>query len=132
MLQKIKEAELNTSGEIRIHIENHCSGDVFQRGVALFHTLNMHSTAQRNGVLFYLAVKDKKFSIIGDKGIDQKVAHDFWDEIKKEMSLSFKEGKFTEGLSDAIEKAGKQLKVHFPYQSNDTNELSDEISFHDN
>jgi uncharacterized membrane protein len=132
LLQSIKEAELATSGEIRLHIENHCKGDVFQRGVALFHTLHMHETAQRNGVLFYLAVKDKRFCIVGDKGIDQKVPPDFWDSIKNEMSQSFKEGKFAEGLCDAIGKAGKQLKVHFPYHSDDKNELADDISFHDN
>lgn len=130
--QKVVEAELDTSGEIRVHIENHCKGDVFHRGVELFQKLHMHETQLRNGVLFYLAVKDKKFAIIGDKGIDQKVPADFWDSIKNEMSQRFKEGNFTEGLCSAIEKAGKQLKDHFPYHLDDKNELSDEISFHDN
>lgn len=130
--KKIEEAERETSGEIRVHIENHCKGEVFERGVELFHKLHMHETAQRNGVLFYLAVKDRKFAIIGDKGIDQKVPSGFWDSIKDEMSGKFKEGRFTEGLADAIIKAGKQLKSHFPYHSEDKNELSDEISFHDN
>lgn len=132
ILQSIQEAELDTSGEIRVHIENHCKSEVFQRGVELFHKLHMHETAQRNGVLFYLAVKDKKFSIIGDQGINQKVPVDFWDSIKNDMSHCFKEGKFTEGLCNAIATAGKQLKLHFPYHSEDKNELSDEISFHDN
>lgn len=130
--KKIEEAERETSGEIRVHIENHCKEDVFSRGVELFHKLHMHETNLHNGVLFYLAVKDRKFAIIGDKGIDQKVPDGFWESIKTEMSLKFKEGKFAEGLAEAIIKAGMQLKDHFPYHSDDKNELSDEISFHDN
>lgn len=130
--KKIEEAERETSGEIRVHIENYCKEDVFSRGVELFHQLHMHETNLHNGVLFYLAVKDRKFAIIGDKGIDQKVPVGFWESIKMEMSLKFKEGKFTEGLAEAIIKAGMQLKDHFPYHSDDKNELSDEISFHDN
>jgi len=133
ILREISEAELDSSGEIRVHIENHCKvQDTFARGVELFHKLNMHKTAQRNGVLFYLALKDKKFAIIGDEGINQKVPSDFWDNIKTEMSNKFQEGKFTEGLSIGIDKAGKQLKAHFPYQHSDRNELSDEISFNEN
>ena len=92
----------------------------------------MHETAERNGVLFYLAVKDRKFAIIGDEGINQKVPLDFWDHIKSDMSRSFKEGLFTEGLCNAIKEAGKQLKAHFPYSHDDKNELSDEISFDSN
>jgi uncharacterized membrane protein len=133
ILQEISEAELDTSGEIRVHIENHCKvQDTFLRGVELFHKLNMHKTEQRNGVLFYLALKDKKFAIIGDEGINQKVPPHFWDDIKTEMSHKFREGNFTEGLSLGIDQAGKQLKAHFPYQNNDKNELSDEISFNEN
>jgi uncharacterized membrane protein len=133
ILKEISEAELDTSGEIRVHIENHCkSSDAMVRGVELFHRLHMNKTAQRNGVLFYLAVKDKKFAIVGDEGINNKLPADFWDVIKTEMSTSFKEGRFTEGLCKAIDQAGKQLKSHFPYQKDDKNELSDEISFNDN
>jgi len=130
--KKIEEAERETSGEIRVHIENHCKGDVFERAVELFRKLHMHETLLQNGVLFYLAVKDKKFAIVGDRGINQKVPLHFWDSIKNQMSIKFKEGEFAEGLSDAIAKAGQQLKDHFPYHSEDKNELSDEISFHDN
>jgi len=79
--------------------------------------------------LFYLAIADHKFAILGDAGINQKVPENFWEEIKEEMTASFKEGKFTEGLSTGIKKAGEQLKHHFPWQEDDVNELSDEISF---
>jgi uncharacterized membrane protein len=92
----------------------------------------MHKTAERNGVLFYLALKDRKFAIIGDEGINNKVPVDFWDGIKEEMKMHFSDGNFTEGLSKAIDQAGKQLKTHFPYRQDDKNELSDEISFNAN
>lgn len=133
VLKEIKEAELDTSGEIRVHVENHCKGgNAFERGVELLFKLKMTETAERNGVLFYLAIKDKKFAIIGDEGINKKVPSDFWDHIKNDMAISFKDGKFTEGLSKAIDEAGRQLKTHFPFKSDDKNELSDEISFESN
>ncbi len=131
IVDAIKEAELNTSGEIRVHIESHCKSDVLDRAAFLFKKLQMHKTEQRNGVLFYLAYKDRKFAILGDGGINQKVPENFWDNIKEKMAERFKEGKFAEGLAVGIKESGEQLKTHFPYQSDDVNELSDEISFGD-
>lgn len=125
----IKEAELNTSGEIRVHIENHCKEEALERAAELFYDLKMNHTAARNGILFYLAVKDRKFAIIGDEGINKEVEHDFWNDIKDEMISNFKENKFAEGLIAGILKCGDKLKKHFPYQNDDVNELSDEISF---
>ena len=125
----IKNAELNTSGEIRVHIENKCKTDVLDRASYLFEKLAMHKTEKRNGVLFYLAVKDKKFAILGDAGINEVTADDFWENIKETMLNHFKEEEFAKGLEKGIEMAGEQLKDHFPYQSDDINELSDEISF---
>lgn len=125
----IREAELNTSGEIRVHIETEIKGDVLDRAAYLFEYLGMHKTEQRNAVLFYLATKTRKFAILGDAGINTKVPVDFWDKIKESMGLNFAEGKFAEGLSQGILTAGEQLKKHFPFQKNDINELSDEISF---
>jgi uncharacterized membrane protein len=92
----------------------------------------MYETAQRNGVLFYLAVYDRKFAILGDGGINKLVHEDFWDKIKETMLGYFKEGKFADGISKGILMAGEQLKANFPYQSDDVNELSDEISFEKN
>jgi len=125
----IREAEHNTSGEIRVHLETEIKGDVLDRAAYLFEYLGMHKTAERNGVLFYLASKSRKFAILGDAGINAKVPADFWDQIKENMAAAFAEGKFAEGLSRGILTAGEQLKKHFPYQKNDVNELSDEISF---
>lgn len=125
----IADAELNTSGEIRVHIDRTCSGDPVKSAIELFEQLNMHQTEQRNGVLFYLALETKKFAIVGDTGIDQIVATDFWDSIKETVITHFKAQQFTEGLCEGIRMAGEKLKEHFPFQKGDTNELSDEISF---
>lgn len=125
----IKMAELNTSGEIRLHVETKCKVDVLDRAATIFSQLKMHETEARNGILFYLSLEDHKFAIIGDAGINQKVKPDFWDVIKETMVVLFKEHKFSEGLEKGILMAGEQLKFHFPYQVNDVNELSDEISF---
>lgn len=125
----VKAAELNTSGEIRVHVDNKCKEDVMDRAAFVFEKLSMHQTAQRNGVLFYLAVKDKKFAILGDAGINAKVDDNFWDEIKDHMLSKFKNAEFSVGLSEGIQMAGQQLKSHFPYQTDDVNELSDDISF---
>jgi uncharacterized membrane protein len=129
ILASVKEAELETSGEIRVHIESSLKGEVLDRAAWLFKKLGMHKTEERNGVLFYLAVNDKKFAIIGDSGINAKVPAGFWDDISELLKKNFKEGKFTEGLSEGILLAGKHLKMHFPHKPDDVNELPDEISF---
>jgi uncharacterized membrane protein len=129
ILSSVKEAEEATSGEIRVHIETSCPEEVLDRAAWVFGKLGMHKTVLRNGVLFYLAVADRKFAIIGDSGINAKVHEDFWNNVKELVQKNFKEGKFTEGLSQGIILAGEQLKTHFPYQKDDINELPDEISF---
>ena len=125
----IATAELNTSGEIRLHVDDKCPGDPVAKAIQVFEKLKMHETELRNGVLIYLAVKDHKLAIIGEKGIDEAVPDDFWDVIKNDLVSRFKEGKYTEGLVEGIHASGEQLKAHFPYQSDDTNELSNDISF---
>lgn len=129
ILSAVKEAEMDTSGEIRVHIESACKEEVLDRAAWVFDKLGMKKTVDRNGVLFYLAVNDRKFAIIGDAGINSVVPADFWDVIKGILLTNFKEGKFTDGLTEGILLAGKQLKMHFPYKKDDVNELADEISF---
>ncbi|HPW97540.1 MAG TPA: TPM domain-containing protein [Flavobacterium sp.] len=121
-------AEKNTSGEIRVHIEKKTSIDAFDRAMEVFHLLKMDETELRNGVLIYVAVKDKTFVIYGDKGINEKVADDFWNSTRDVMVSHFKNGNFKQGLIDGIIKAGEELKKFFPYQDDDINELSNEIS----
>jgi uncharacterized membrane protein len=127
----IRQAELDTSGEIRVHVETTCTGDVMDRASRLFEKLNMHKTRLRNGVLIYLAVRNRNFAIIGDMGINSVVPGNFWDNAETEMLNHFRENHFTDGLLKAIEMTGFQLKKHFPYLTNDINELPDEVSFSD-
>lgn len=123
----IKQAEKNTSGEIRLYVEDKCKEDVLDHAAFLFAELEMHKTELRNGVLFYLAFQDHKFAILGDGGINSKVPKDFWEHIKEAMVGHFKADNFSEGLEQGIKMAGKALAEHFPYQKGDINELSDEI-----
>lgn len=132
VVEAIRQAELNTSGEIKVHIENRCRGNVEERSLFIFNHLKMNETKQRNGVLIYLAVKDHKFAILGDEGIDKVVGDNFWNDIKDLMLSHFKEGRFTEGLEQGILLCGEKLKTFFPYQSDDINEIPDEISYENN
>ncbi len=127
----ILNAEHDTSGEIRVHIDNECRGDALDRASFLFGKLKMDKTELHNGVLFYLAIKSKKFAIIGDSGINKEVPENFWEDIKIKITEHFKAGEFALGLIDGITMAGARLKKHFPYHIDDINELSDEISFGD-
>ena len=129
LLQAITNAELDTSGEIRVHIENNCPGDVMDRAAFVFRQLNMHKTKLRNGVLIYLAVKHRRFAILGDSGINNVVPGTFWDDIKSDMLNNFREGRFTVGLIKAIGSVGDHLRIHFPHRKDDVNELPDELSF---
>jgi len=129
ILKAIGEAEKNTSGEIRLYVENQCKGDVLDRSAFIFKELKMHETNERNGVLFYLAIKSQKFAILGDAGINSKVHKDFWHDIKLAMQVHFAAEEFAEGLSKGIRMAGEALSKHFPCKGNDVNELPDEIVF---
>jgi uncharacterized membrane protein len=130
VVRAIEEAERNTSGEIRVHIENFLEGkDVYKLAVQKFNQLGMHKTEQRNGVLVFVAVHDHKFAIIGDKGINEKVPDHFWEDTRNIMVEAFRKGDYTEGLRQGVLHAGEQLKAHFPFKRDDQNELSDEISF---
>jgi len=128
----ILNAELDTSGEVRVHIETSCAGDVLDRAAFLFKKLDMHKTDLRNGVLFYLAVNNRKFAVIGDKGINALVPENFWDDIKLCLLNHFREDHFTEGLMEGIGMVGQKLKEHFPYKTDDINELPDEVTFGEN
>ncbi|WP_291400938.1 TPM domain-containing protein [Daejeonella sp.] len=127
----VESAERYTSGEIRICVEKTCSEPVLDRAANYFKKLGMDKTAQRNGVLIYIATEDHQFAIIGDAGINKLVPHDFWDSTKDTMLAYFKEGDLTAGIIAGIKMAGDQLKTYFPYLDGDVNELPNEISFMD-
>jgi len=128
IVEAIRIAEKQTSGELRVHIEKTYDGDHFDRALELFHLLKMDNTKQENGVLIYVAVEDRNFVIYGDKGINDVVPDNFWESTRDVMQQQFKKGDFKQGLVDGVLKAGEQLRKHFPWDKTDTNELSDEIS----
>ena len=132
VVEAIRQAERNTSGEIKVHIENRCKGDVEQRSLFIFDKLKLNETQLHNGVLIYLAIKDHKFAILGDKGINDVVEDNFWSDVKDLMLSQFKEGRFAEGLEQGIMRCGEKLKAYFPYQSDDINEIPDDISYENN
>lgn len=128
IVEAIRLAEKNTSGEIRVHLEKKTSIAPLERAVEVFHELQMDQTQLRNGVIIYVAVNSKQFAIYGDKGINEVVPDDFWDSTKDIMLQHFKNGNNKQALVDGIEHAGEQLKKYFPDYAGNTNELSNEIS----
>ena len=125
----IYEAERNTSGEIRVHLESKAQGPIYGHAQKVFQRIGMTKTAQRNGVLIFLATGSKKFAVLGDVGINEKVPEGFWNDVVAIMREHFKQNKFAEGISEAVLRIGEKLKAHFSYQTNDKNELPDNISY---
>jgi uncharacterized membrane protein len=128
LVESIQNAELNTSGEIKVHIEATCEIDPMERAKVVFEHLGLQKTEQKNAVLIYWAYQSRKFAILGDSGINQVVPSNFWDSTKETMRSFFKKDQFVEGIAAAVTEAGQQLKTYFPYDSNDVNEISDDIS----
>ena len=129
LVDAITAAELNTSGELRIHLER-SSGrkSAEERAKEWFGKLEMHKTAEKNGVLFYLAIEDRKLALWAGEGINEKVPADFWQRIVDAMIAEFKVDHFSEGLIKGVHMAGEALGEYFPRQDDDVDELSNEIS----
>lgn len=126
----IREAESRTSGEIRVYIEHHCRYvDPLDRAMELFFQLKMEQTRERNGVLLYLAMKDRQLAVFGDEGIHQKVGSEFWNQEVAKILSAFREDKKVEGLVDIVRDLGEALVAHFPYHDQDRNELPDTLIF---
>lgn len=124
----IRQAELMTSGEIKVHVEKDCASEPYGRALEVFLQLKMNETAQKNATLIYFAYGDKKFAILGDKGINDVVPTNFWDNTKEQMGTHFRKSEFLDGIVFAITETGKHLKHYFPHLTDDKNELNDEIS----
>lgn len=129
LIKAIQLAELQTSGEVRVHVEKTCKGDALDTCKKQFAKLNMHQTKDRNGILFYLAINSKSFAVWGDEGIHQKVSDEFWKSITDCAIGYFKQNQLVTGIEKAVELCGEKLKQHFPLQADDKNELSNEISY---
>ncbi|MEO0059902.1 MAG: hypothetical protein RLZZ312_1549 [Bacteroidota bacterium] len=128
VVEAIRLAERQTSGEIRIHLEKTTNIETLERAKKVFFELKMNETQLQNGVLIYVAVDDKKIAICGDKGIDNVVSAEFWESTKNKIVDQFKAGDFKQGLIDGIIEAGIQLQKYFPSVADDKDELSNEIS----
>lgn len=129
IVECIQQAEAQTSGELKVHVDKWCKTDPVYKAQNVFHHLKMDQTEERNGVLIYLALKEHRFAIIGDTGINTKVPSDFWDSTRDKMKEHFSSGKLVEGLCAGIQDAAQQLSTYFPPKENDQNELSDDISY---
>ena len=128
IVEAIRIAECNTSGEIRVHIERKCDIDVYERALEVFHILKMDNTKEQNGVLIYVAVDIKSFVIFGDQGINNIVGADFWNSTRDKIVSQFKLKNFKQGIIDGIGEAGNALSKHFPWKHNDRDELDNTIS----
>lgn len=125
----IETAERQTSGEIRVHIQPATRGaDIRTVAERTFERLGMTRTAERNGVLLFVACEEQRFVILGDSGINERVPAGFWDEIAARLTIRFKAGEYTDGIIDAIHSAGDELKAFFPRNKDDVNELTNNIS----
>lgn len=126
----IAAAERRTSGELRVHLDEHCEDDPLDRAAFVFSELGMHRTQHRNGTLLYVNVTDRQVAVIGDSGIHTLVGQHFWDDVLELVKLHFIGGRFADGLIAGVERIGEKLQEHFPWQRDDRNELSNEISLH--
>ncbi len=131
LVAAIRQAEVTTSGEIRVHLEDTCpTPEPLDRAAQVFAELNMHKTAARNGVLFYMAWQSRQFAVIGDAAINSAVPDDFWETTKEAVLTHFRTEHYVLGLERGIKMVGEQLQRYFPYDATtDQNELDDSISF---
>lgn len=125
----IGEAEQRTSGEIRVHIEEHIEEDALDHAAFIFEELGMQRTRHRNAVLIYVCVADRKVAVVGDKGINERVPPGFWRDVVGVLQLHFAAGRHADGLCEAVRMVGEKLKAYFPYRADDSDELSNEVSF---
>ncbi|TAH02211.1 MAG: TPM domain-containing protein [Sphingobacteriales bacterium] len=126
----IKAAEKRTSGEIRVFIESRCRYvKAIDRAKEVFFQLEMDETEQRNATLLYIATKDKQLAVFGDEGIYQKTGASFWNNEVALMLTAFKKEQFADGIAGCVTDIGEALHQHFPYDSDDKNELPDDIIF---
>lgn len=130
VMQAVRLHEQATSGEIKIFIESKCpQANAFERAKLLFVQLKMHETVDRNAVLIYIAAEDKMFALCADKGIVEKADATFWNEEAKLLSAYFGRQEYLVGLQQCIARVGAILKLHFPWEGENKNELPDEIVF---
>jgi len=131
IVSAIQAAERETSGEIRVFVESRCRFvNPLDRAAEVFAGLKMEQTAARNGVLVYVALKDRQMALYGDRGIHEKVGDAFWNEKVKLILSHFNKANYVEGIAGVVKDIGDALRTHFPYDKDtDKNELPDDIVF---
>ena len=127
----VEQAESGTSGEIRVHLDRRCAGDPVKAAEARFDKLGMRATRERNGVLLYLAITDRKFALYGDEAVHGVLPEGTWERLRDAMLAEFAKDRFAEGISHAVETIGEALRTHFPHRVDDNDELTDEVSVSD-
>ncbi|MBI4394823.1 MAG: TPM domain-containing protein [Candidatus Omnitrophica bacterium] len=127
VVEAIRSAEAKTSGEIRVHLERCSRGEVVGHARKMFERLGMTNTKNRNGILIYFSIADHTFAVLGDQGIHERVGDQFWKDVAFEIQNAFSRGEFLEGLIAGIHQIGESLKIYFPRESGDINELPDEV-----
>jgi uncharacterized membrane protein len=126
IMASIRKAETGTSGEVRLYVESHCKGATSERAIAIFKKLKMYKTHERNGVLIYVAMKDRQFAIFGDEGIHQKLGYSFWKNEAATLKSFFEKGEYVDGVCQVVTDIGIILQDNFPHPPDeDNNELSD-------
>lgn len=125
----IVEAERDSTGEIRVSVSTFFWGDVRKTAERAFERLGMTATERRNGVLFFLVPSRRKFVVLGDEGIHEKVGQRFWDDVTAAVADRFRKGDFTGGLVLGVAEAGRALALHFPREETNPNELPDDVDF---
>ena len=128
IVEAITAAEKLSSGEIRVHVRSRCGEDALHEAKKVFHRLKMHKTRERHGVLIFVALESRRFAILGDRGIHGPAGGDFWACARDVMAGHFSKGRILEGIVAGIEKAGEELKKHFPNDKQDRNELPDTVT----
>jgi uncharacterized membrane protein len=130
IVKAIAQAEACSRAEVRVHVSNQAVDDPQKAAAAQFEKLGMTRTAERNGVLIYVAPRSRKFAILGDSGIHQSCGQSFWQEVAAAMEADFRAGRFTDGIVKGVARAGEALGTHFPRREGvcDINELKDEVS----
>ena len=128
--QAIKQAELQTSGEVRVFVESKCNYvNAIDRAKEIFDKLNMYKTENKNAVIVYVALKHKQLAIFADEGIYQKTGVQFWNDELSIMINHFKNENIVDGITKVVEHIGVALKTHFPFQKIDINELPNDVVF---
>ena len=131
---RVATSEKHHSGEIRLSVEAGLPLSYLRRGlsardraVMLFGKLRVWDTEHNNGVLIYLLLAERAIEIVADRGVARVVPQAHWDAVVQGMGTAFQQGRFEEGLTQAVTAVDAELARHFALApgSLNPNELPD-------